>query len=232
MLVKYWMRKSFVTVDENESMHEALSWMKEYGTSLLPVLKGGRLVGVVTDRDVKRASGSNATSLESHELNYLIAKIKVKDIMTSNPVTVAPDLTLEETAEILLRNEISGAPVVDAAGNVLGTISQWEIFRALISLSGLQKMGVHFAFLLKDQAGSIQEVTDIIRRYGGRLVSILSSFERAPSGYRHVYVRAYNIDRSTLPDLIADLCQTAMLLYMVDHRKGKRVEYIASNRVD
>jgi len=232
MLVKYWMRKSFITVDVNDSMQEAMSWMKEYGTSLIPVLQAGRLVGVITDRDIKAASASDTESLESHELDYLIAKIRVKDIMTTNPVTVAPDLTLEETAEVLLQNEISGAPVVDAAGNVLGTVSQWEIFRALISLSGLGKRGVHFAFQLKDHPGSIKEVTDTIRKYGGRLVSILSSFQRAPSGYRHVYIRAHDIERSTLPDLIADLRQTAMLLYMVDHRKGKRVEYIASNRVD
>jgi acetoin utilization protein AcuB len=232
MLVKYWMRKAVIAVDVNDSMQEAVSRMKEYSATLLPVLKAGQLVGVVTDRDFKRASASDATSLESHELDYLIAKITVKDIMTSNPVTVPPDLTLEETAEVLLKHNISGAPVVDYGGRVLGTISRREIFRALISLTGLEKRGVHFAFQLKDRPGSIKEVTDIIRLYGGRLESILSSFQRAPSGYRHVYVRAYNIDRSRLPDLIADLRQKAMLLYMVDHRENKRVEYIKSNRVD
>lgn len=231
MLVKYWMRKAVITVDAHDSMQEAISRMREYGAPMLPVLTAGRLVGVVTDRDIKRSSASDATSLESHELDYLIAKIKVKDIMTRNPVTVPPDLTLEETAEVLLKHKISGAPVVDGSGRVLGTISQREIFRALISLSGLEKRGVLFAFLLKDRPGSIKEVTDIIRLYGARLVSILSSFDRAPSGFRNVYVRAYNIDRTTLPDLIADLRQRAMLLYMVDHRENKRIEYISSDLV-
>jgi acetoin utilization protein AcuB len=117
MLVKNWMSPNPVTIDEEDSMQEAIKLMKQHGIRMLPVLRGGQLVGVVTDRDLKRASASDATTLDVHEMLYLIAKIKVKSIMSKNPISVPPDLTVEETAEILLANRISGTPVVDRQGS-------------------------------------------------------------------------------------------------------------------
>jgi acetoin utilization protein AcuB len=231
MLVKYWMRKTVITVDVSDSMQEAVRRMKEYFVPLLPVLEAGNLVGIITDRDLKRASASDATSLDVHELAYLISKIKAGDIMSKNPITVPMDYTLEETAELLLRNRISGVPVTDEKGRLAGTISQREIFRALIAMSGLAKRGIHFGFQLEDRPGAIKEVTDLIRQYEGRLVSILSSSERAPGGFRHVYVRAYNIDRTKLPKLTEELREKGSLLYMVDHRDNKRAEFLPSPRV-
>lgn len=226
MLVKYWMKKDVVSVDVKDSMHQAVSLMKQHHISMLPVTKMGSLVGVVTDRDIKRASASDATSLEIHELIYLLAQIKIKDIMTENPITVPPDYTLEETAAVLLTHRISGAPVLEG-GTLVGVITQMDLFRAFISMSGLEKRGVQFAFQLEDRPGSVKDVTDVIRGYGGRLVSILSSYDRAPAGQRFVYVRAYGVDRATLPKLLEELKEKSTLLYMVDHKEDKRIEYVA-----
>jgi acetoin utilization protein AcuB len=231
MLVKYWMRKVVITMDVEDSMHDAITTMKEYELTLLPILKNGKLVGVVTDRDLKRASASDATSLDVHELAYLISKIKLGSIMSKNPITVAVDDTLEEAADILLKGRISSAPVLDRQGRIVGTIGQREIFGALVSMCGLEKKGVQFALQVEDRPGSIQEVTDLIREHGGRLVSILTSYERAPSGYRHVYVRAFQIDRDLMPQLEAKLKEKALLLYVVDHRDHRRVEYVETSRV-
>jgi acetoin utilization protein AcuB len=225
MLVKYWMRKDVVSIDVNDSMHQAINLMKQHQVSMLPVTKAGSLVGVVTDRDVKRASASDATTLEIHELIYLLSQIKIREIMTRDPITVPPDFTLEETAAVLLKNNISGAPVV-AGDTLVGIINQMDLFRALISLSGLEKRGVQFAFQLQDSPGSIKEVTDVIRSYGGRLVSILSSYDRAPAGSRYVYVRSYGLDRATLPKLMEELRGKATLLYVVDHKEDKREEFV------
>lgn len=230
MLVKYWMKKTVITVDVNDSMQDAISLMKEHFVPLLPVLKKGKLVGVVTDTDLKRASASDATTLDVHELAYLISKIRVGEIMTKNPITVPPDFTLEETAARLLMNDISAAPVVDETEKIVGTISQRELFLALTSLSGFARRGVQFAFILEDRPGSIKEVTDVIRRYGARLASILTSSERAPEGYRHVYVRAYDVDRDQMGKLLSELRAQAELLYMVDHRDNKREEYVQTGR--
>lgn len=225
MLVKNWMNRNIITVDANESMLDAINLIKKHDMLMLPVMRNGELVGVVTDRDLKRASASDATTLEVHELMYILSKIKVKEIMSRPPVTVPFDYTLEETAEILLNNKISGVPVVDHGGQVLGTISQNELFRAVLSVTGLEKRGVQFAFELEDSPGSIKEVADVIRDYGGRIASILSSYERAPEGYRNVYIRMYGVDRSRLEELVAKLKKQAKVLYMVDHREDRREIY-------
>lgn len=222
MLVKNWMSKNVITIDAEDSMDTATKLMRENKIKMLPVLKKGHLVGVITDRDLKRASASDATSLEIHELLYLLTRIKIENIMSANPITVPDNYTVEETAEVLLRNKISGVPVVDQKGNIVGTITQSDIFRALISLTGVGKQGIQFAFQIDDRPGSIKELADTIRAYGGRMTSILSSYDEMPEGTRKVYMRMYGIERSELNDLVEKLREKAKMLYMVDHRENKR----------
>jgi acetoin utilization protein AcuB len=226
MLVKNWMSKPAITVDLKDSMSDANKLLRENNISMLPVMKKERLVGVITDRDLKKASASDATTLDIHELLYLTSKIKIKTIMTKDPVTVPPDFSVEETAEILLKNKISGVPVKDDQGQVLGVITQNDLFRVLISLTGVEKRGVQFAFLIEDWPGSIKTVADVIRNYNGRMVSILTSYEQAPAGYRKLYIRAYHIEREKLSLLTQDLKERATMLYMVDHREDRREVYI------
>ena len=222
MLVSNWMSKNVITVDVDDSMHDAMRRMKEKDIRMLPVLKKRKLVGVVTDRDIKRASASDATTLDVHELLYLVSKIKVQDIMTKNPITVPQNFTVEETAEVLLKHKISGVPVVDQNGQLVGTITQTDLFRVLISLTGVGKGGIQFAFQLEDRPGSIKEVADIIRLYGGRMVSILTSYDGVPEGYRKVFIRMHSIERARLQQLKEELSYKAALIYMVDHRKNIR----------
>jgi len=225
MLVKNWMSKNVITVDVNDSMEDAMKNLKEHDIRMLPVMKKGKLVGIVTDRDLKKASASDATTLEVHELLYLLMKIKVKDIMTRDVITVPPDYTVEETAQVLQKNRISGAPVVDADGQLVGTITQTDLFRVLISLTGVGNGGIQFGFQVEDRPGSIKEVADIIRIYGGRMVSILSSYDDVAEGYRKVYIRMRSIERSELKKLIKELESKAGLLYMVDHTENNREIY-------
>jgi acetoin utilization protein AcuB len=222
MLVKNWMSGKVKTIDVDDSMQHAISIIKEHNIRMLPVLKDGKLVGIVSDTDIKRASASDATSLDVHELLYLLSKVKIKDIMTRNPVTVPPDHTVEETAEILMKHKISGCPVVDDKGGVVGIITRDDLFNVLIALSGLGRKGIQWAFDVEDRPGSIKELTDIIRSTGGRIGSILSSYERAPQGHRIVYIRGYNIDRNKLPQLQEALQKKAAMIYIVDHRLNKR----------
>jgi len=225
MLVKNWMSKNVITVDEKDSMQDAMKHLKEHDIRMLPVMKKGKHIGIVTDRDLKKASASDATTLEVHELLYLLTKIKVKDIMTRDVITVPPDYTVEETAQVLQKNRISGAPVVDADGQLVGTITQTDLFRVLISLTGVGSGGIQFGFQVEDRSGSIKEVADIIRIYGGRMVSILSSYDDVPEGYRKVYIRMRSIERSKLQKLIQGLRTKATLLYMVDHTENNREIY-------
>jgi acetoin utilization protein AcuB len=212
-------------VDADESMQDALKVLKENKISRLPVMEKGKLVGIITDRDLKEASASDATTLEVHELLYLISKIKVKEIMTKNPVTVPYDYTVEETAQVLLNGNIGGAPVVTHDGQVVGVITKADIFKVLISLTGVGESGIQFAFQIEDQPGSIEELAGIIRKYGGRMVSILSTYENVPEGFRKAYIRMYGVDRSKMEPLVGELREKAKLLYMVDHRENRREIY-------
>lgn len=222
MLVRNWMTPSVIRIEANASMADALDLMKANRIKTLPVMDKATLVGVVTDRDLKRASASDATLLEVHELLHLLGRVKVRDIMSRKPITVPANFTIEEAAEVLYDHHISGAPVLDEEGRLVGLVTQEDLFRALMSLTGVKRRGVHLAFELEDRPGSIKEIADIIRRYGGRLASILSSDDRAPEGYRHVYIRAYQVDRSKLDEMVQTLQAAARLRYLVDHRENRR----------
>ena len=222
MLVQDWMTRTVITVDVNTSMQDAMNLLKKNEIRMLPVTKGGNLVGIVTDRDLKKAQASDATTLEIHELLYLISKIKVKDIMSEPPITVPIDFTVEETVKQLLENKISGAPVVDSSGRIVGAITQTDLFNSMISLTGVGMESIQVAMQLEDRPGAIKEVSDIVRQFGGRTVSVLSSSGRAPKGYFKAYIRFHSIERSEMNQLIEKLKKKGHLLYLVDYFENKR----------
>lgn len=225
MLVLNWMSKPAITVESADSMAEATKLLKEKNIRFLPVVERKKIVGVITDRDLKRASASDATSLDIHELFYLISKIKVKDIMTKDPFVVVPDLSIEETSKLFLKNKISGAPVVDSDDKIVGVITQSDLFRILTTLTGVDRSGIQLAFQVIDRPDSLKDITDIIRHYNGRIMSILTSYEKTPDGFRNVYIRAYQIDRTRLSELIKELHENFTMLYMIDHARGEREIY-------
>jgi len=142
--------------------------------------------------------------------------------MTKDPITVPPDYTIEETAELMMSKDIAGLPVVATGGELVGVITRHDLLKVLVSLSGLGRKGVQFAFRVEDRPGSIKELTDSLRNFGGRIVSILSTYEGVPAGFRKVYIRAYNIDREKLPQLFKEFQSTATMLYFVDRRENFR----------
>ena len=222
MLVQDWMSKEVVTVKAKDKMPDALAVMKGNNIHMLPVMNKDKLVGIVTDGDLKKASASDATTLEVKEYKSLLYTIEIQDIMTKDPITIPPDFTMEEAAEVLLENKISGVPVVEGGGKIVGTITQTDIFKAMVSLAGLKKRGIKFAFQLEDKSGSIKEVADIIREHGGRMATILTSYDGVKEGFRNVYIRIYGIERSKIPALKEEFNKSGTLLYMVDLRENKR----------
>ena len=222
MLVREWMSKPAITIEDKAYMEQALDLMKEHHIRFLPVLKKEKLVGVITDHDLKNAATTSGSAKKVPGLLYLITQTKVADLMTPHPVTVPFDLTIEETAEILLSQKISGVPVVVDNTEVVGVITKSDIFRALISLTGVSKRGVQFACIVPDKPGSVMEMSNLIRSAGGRMVSILTSYDRVTKGYRRLYIRLYAVDRKKLPELKQAIQKKATLLYIVDHRENKR----------
>ena len=220
MLVANWMSSRLVSIDTQQSLPQANKLMLQHGIRRLPVVdKKGRLVGILTDRDIKQAWASDATTLEVHELAYLLSRIMVKEVMTPDPVTITPQDTIEEAAEIMLEKKISGLPVVDGDGKVIAMITQSDIFRALVLFTGVTKGGLLFAFNLPDEPGSIKRVADIIRSFGGRMVSILSTSDRVAEGRRQVYIRMRGVDRDQLDSLRRELSENGELQYILDGSK-------------
>ncbi len=215
MLIKGWMTSDVMTIDEDTSMMKASQIMKENNIRRLPVMHKGKLVGMITDRDIKEASPSKATTLDVHELYYLLSELKVKDIMSKNVFTIGPEETVEKAAVKMLEHRISGLPVVNDKGKVVGMITQGDIFKVLVSLTGIYRGGIQFAFNLEDRPGSIKEVGDLIRKHGGRMVSILTSYDMCDEGCRHVYIRIKDIPEDKLKALTDDLDKNFILLYTV-----------------
>jgi len=219
MLVKEWMSKKLITVDENTIMMKALRIMKDNRIRRLLVVKNRELVGIVTDRDLKEASPSKASTLDVHELYYLLSEIKVKDLMAKNPITIGPDESLEKAAALMLENKISGLPVVENE-NLIGIITQTDIFRALTSLTGIYRGGIKIALDLPEIPGTTQAVINTIRKYGGRIMSVMTSYDLPEEGHRHVFVRAKYIEGKKLDRLLQELNKHFQVLYTVEDVLG------------
>jgi acetoin utilization protein AcuB len=222
MLVKNWMNKEVITVNADESMQDAIFLLKEHELNILPVMENGNIVGIITDRDLKKASPSDATTLDMHELLFLISKIKIRDIMKKKVHTAKSDFTIEEAAAILMEKKISGLPVIDDDNQLLGIITRSDIFRVLISLTGHGKKGIQFAICLEDKPGPIKRVRELVHEYGARTASIMTSWDNAPAGHFKVYFRIYHLDREKLPSLLDKIKGIGNLLYIVDHRENQR----------
>ena len=131
-LVNDWMTQAVVTISPEASLPEAHRLMTGNNIRRLPVIKGGKLVGIVTRGDVRGAEPSEASSLTIWEINYLLAKLKIKQIMSRNPLTATESMTLGEVAKIMLDSKVSGLPVLDQAGQVAGIITESDIFRMVV----------------------------------------------------------------------------------------------------
>ncbi|MBA3019222.1 MAG: CBS and ACT domain-containing protein [Proteobacteria bacterium] len=213
MLVKGWLSSQVISVDEETSMMKAYVLMKENNIRRLPVVQKGKLVGIVTDTDLKEACPSTATTLDIYEINYLLSEIKVKESMSKDVIYVKPDETVEFAAILMLENKISGLPVVNDQGNLIGVITQTDIFKALIHISGAYIGHIQLALCLEDRPGSIKEVADVIRSFGGRMVSILTSYGLADEGYRNVYIRIKPLEREKLSQMVDILEDRFTVLY-------------------
>ena len=200
MLVKNWMTASVITIDVSEPVEKAIELLSDYDHRMLPVVKDGKLVGVITDRDIKEATGLQCT--ETGHLGSDFLHQSARNIMKSNPISASPEFTVDEAAELMLVNKISGLPVINTSGNVLGVITKSDVFRLWVLLTGAGKKGFQIGFNVLNEPGIIEKITRTIRDYGGRVESILSTRERSEPGFRRVYIRFYGVDDVILQHLI------------------------------
>ncbi len=173
MLVKDWMSEHVITLDENTSIMKAIQVLKEHKIRRIPVTRDGKLSGIVTDRDIKEVTPSKITTFEVHELYYLLSELKLKDIMTKDPITVYPDDTVEYAAVLMLENKISGLPVINREGYVVGIITQTDIFKLFVNITGIYYSPYQISLLI-NHPNELTELFEIFKKLGLSLYSFLT----------------------------------------------------------
>jgi acetoin utilization protein AcuB len=188
MFVSDWMTRKVFTLGPDDYLSDAIAIMKEKGIKHVPVVKGGKLKGILSDRDIKEYSPSKATSLDIYELHYLLANTRIREVMRTKVTTIPPDAPVEEAAMVMLDGNIGALPVIDD-GFLCGIISDKDIFHALVDITGVRHGGHRIYVVLEDRAGTIRDVADIIRKHGYHLHGILTSYEGVRAGLRKVVIR-------------------------------------------
>ncbi len=191
MFVADWMTRQVITVEPHESVLHAMHLMRDRGIKHLPVVHGGKLVGVISDRDIKAYCPSKATALDVYEINYLLSKATVQEAMHKRVVSIAPDAAVEQAAMVMLDENIGCLPVV-AGETLAGIISDRDIYRALVDISGVRHGGHRICVVIADRPGSVKDVADIIRKHGFHMRGIMTSYEGMAEGSRRAVIRTTN----------------------------------------
>jgi len=228
MLVKECMTRDVITVGSDETMHDAIYTLEENRIRLLPVVDNGLLTGIVSDRDLKQAMPGKENIYHMDEFMDLMANIRVKEIMTIPPHVITPDHTIEEAAEILVNERISGLPVMDKDNRLVGIITRTDIFKMLIRFAGMTKKGIQLGLVLEDKPGAELKIKELIKESGGHTISMLSTHEGMEPGYRKVYFRICGIAGDKLSGVTETIGQLATLLYVVDFEQDQRRIYDAA----
>jgi acetoin utilization protein AcuB len=175
MIVAKRMKRNPVFVDEGDSMKRAMDLLKEHEIRHLPVLKDGeKLVGILSERDIKQASPSSATALEIREIFYLLDKVKVKQIMTRRPYTVSSTTPIEEAALIIREKKIGCLPVVDN-GKLVGIITETDIIDAFIEGMGVNGPGYRVELVLPNMPGKLLELLKLLKDFDANIVSMATA---------------------------------------------------------
>jgi acetoin utilization protein AcuB len=168
------MTKNPITVDSETLVMDAQKIMKENNIRRLPVVDKGKLLGIVTHHDLLMASPSPATSLSVHELNYLLSKMKVKEIMKKNPITLTPDTPFEEALKIGQDKKIGSFPVVDN-GKLVGIATESDIVRFLTRALGLRDEGSRITIEgLGGKLDHLERIISIVNQHQTIILSMIS----------------------------------------------------------
>jgi len=197
MMVGERMTRNPVTISENASIDDGLHLMRERRVRRLPVLDdAGRMVGIVSDKDLLHAAPSPATSLSVYELHYLLSKLTIKKVMSSPVITVNPNTPLEEAARIMADNKIGGLPVTQD-GALVGIITETDIFKILLELLGARVAGLRVTLAVREGKGVLAGLTRAIADLGANIVSLVT-FAGDHEGERLITVKVGDVDAEAL----------------------------------
>lgn len=197
MLVGERMTRPVITVKPDLPIQEALQLMKREHIRRLPVVDaGGKLVGIVAERDLLEASPSDATTLSVWELNYLLSKITVGEVMSREVVTVTEDTPLEEAARVMIDRKIGALPVV-RGDDLIGIITETDLFKIFLELFGARQPGIRITVEAPDVPGELAKLTGAIYEAGGNIIA-LGTFQGESADTRHITIKVEGVEADKL----------------------------------
>jgi acetoin utilization protein AcuB len=208
MLVKDRMSRPAITVHDTVGVEEALRLMHSENVRRLPVVnRHGKMVGIISELDLLKASPSPATSLSVYEIPYLLAKIKMKNVMTKDVVTVTEDTPLEEAARVMADNKIGGLPVM-RGDKVVGMITETDLFKTFMEMLGGREEGVRISMLVPDEEGMLAKITGKIADMGVNITALSTIAGEDPSQYLVTIRVEEDADQEALVAAMEDLALT------------------------
>lgn len=170
MLIGERMSHPVITIPPDMSIMNALALLRRERIRRAPIVSNGVLVGIVSDHDLLNAAPSQATSLSMWEVNYLLTKVTVSDVMASNVITVNVETPIEEAARIMADNKIGGLPVLKD-GKLVGIITETDIFKLFLELMGARDAGVRVTALVYEKPGELAKLTKAVTESGGNFIA-------------------------------------------------------------
>ena len=170
MFIGSRMSHPVISVDPEMPVHEALAMFRKEHIRRAPVIKNGKLVGIVSESNLVNATPSLATTLSIWEVNYLVSKITVKQVMTKKVKTLDVETPIEDAARIMADSKIGGMPVT-RDGKVVGMITETDLFKVFLELMGAREKGVRVSALVEDKPGQLLKVSKAVTDVGGNFIS-------------------------------------------------------------
>lgn len=204
MLVRDRMTPDPITATPETSVKEALELLRSSPFRHLPVVdEAGQLVGITTEKSLVYASPASDVSLSVFEVNYLLSRMRLEQVMTRDVVTVQPDLPLEEAARVMIDHRIGCLPVVDE-GRLVGIISDTDIFRVFVEGLGGGHPSLRITIVIPERVGSLARVVDRIAELGGNIHSLGTFWGERPED-RIIAFRVERVDREALLEALKAL---------------------------
>jgi len=170
MFVGERMSQPVISVEPETPVHDALAMFRKEHIRRAPVVKNGKMLGIISERDLLNASPSPVTSLSVWEMNYLLSKVTVKQVMTKKVTTVDANTPIEEAARIMADTKIGGMPVM-RSGKLVGIITETDLFKVFLELMGARTKALRVTALIEDKAGQLAKVTKAIADAGGNFLA-------------------------------------------------------------
>ena len=186
MLVQDVMQTKVFTATPDTTLPEALRLTSQRGIRHLPVLDGDQLVGIVSDRDLKRAMASPATSLETHELTYLLDHLRVGEIMTRTVITIGAMFPIEAAARLMIQDKIGALPVT-AGGRLVGLVTETDVLRLFVRAMGVGEPSSRLDVIVGNRPHALAEVVQAIEAAGAEISSLMTL--AGEGGFKEVVVR-------------------------------------------